>query len=57
MAIIIRRDGSIQLVQPANGKVFSQEEILLYRELGYVLLGNEREMNRETRPEKIEGVE
>jgi hypothetical protein len=57
MAILIARDGSQQLVQPANGITFSWEEIVMYGNLGYVLLGNAREMDRGTRPEKIEGVQ
>jgi hypothetical protein len=58
MAILIARDGSMRLVKPANGKAFSQEEIQLYGELRYVLLGNEIEMSTwGKRPEKIERVQ
>jgi hypothetical protein len=57
MAILIKRDGSQQLVQPANGRVFSQEEIQLYGELGWVLMGTREEMGTpETRPENIESA-
>jgi hypothetical protein len=58
MAIIIRRDGSQQLVQPANGEVFSQEEIEMYGSIGWVLMGCEEEMGTpETRPAKMEGIQ
>jgi hypothetical protein len=56
MAILIKRDGSQHLVQPANGRVFSQEEIQMYGDLGWVLMGTLEEMDRESRPEIIEGV-
>jgi hypothetical protein len=39
MAILIKQDGSQQLVQPVNGVVFSQEEIEMYGDLGWVLMG------------------
>jgi hypothetical protein len=39
MAIVIKRDGSQSIVFPANGVVFSQEEIQIYGELGWVLMG------------------
>jgi hypothetical protein len=54
MAILIKENGSQQLVQPENGKVFSQEEIQLYADLGWVLMGTSVEMDRETRPANIE---
>jgi hypothetical protein len=54
MAILIKRDGTQQLIQPANGVVFSQEEIQMYAELGWVLMGTAEEMDRETRPANIE---
>jgi hypothetical protein len=58
MAILIKRDGSQQLVQPANGIMFSQEEIMMYGDLGYVLVGSVIEMSTgKTRPEKIERVQ
>jgi hypothetical protein len=57
MAIVIKRDGSQQLVQPANGRTFSQQEIEMYGSLGWVLMGTGEEMDRETRPEKMEGVQ
>jgi hypothetical protein len=57
MAILIKQDGSQQLVQPADGRVFSQEEIQMYGDLGWVLMGTGEEMDRETRPEKMEGVQ
>ena len=57
MAILIKRDGGQQLVQPANGVVFSQEEIMMYADLGWVLMGTGEEMDRETRPEKMEVIQ
>jgi hypothetical protein len=57
MAILIKQDGSQQLVQPANGIVFSQEEIQMYADLGWVLMGTGEEMDRETRREKMEGIQ
>jgi hypothetical protein len=57
VAILIKQDGSRQLVQPANGVVFSQEEIQMYGDLGWVLMGTGEEMNRENRPAKIGGVQ
>jgi hypothetical protein len=56
MAILIKQDGSQQLVQPANGLVFSQEEILMYGDLGWVLMGTGEEMDRENRPANIKAV-
>lgn len=56
MAILIKQDGSQQLVQPANGVVFSQEEIQMYGDLGWVLMGNSVEMDRENRPANIKTV-
>jgi len=58
MAILIKRDGSQQVVQPANRRVFSQEEIQLYAGLGWVLMGTRDEMGTpETRPANIESVQ
>ena len=57
MAILIKQDGSQQVVQPANGVVFSQEEIEMYGDLGWVLMGTEGEMDLENRPAKIGGVQ
>jgi hypothetical protein len=58
MAIIIRRDGSQQLISPANGRVFSQEEIEMFGDAGWVLMGTGEEMGtRETRPAKMEGIQ
>jgi hypothetical protein len=57
MAIQIKQDGSQQFVQPANGLVFSQEEIQMYGELGWVLMRNRKEMDRENRPLNIEVVQ
>ena len=58
MAILIKRDGSQQLVQPADGRVFSQEEIQMYGDLGWVLMGTAEEMQTvETRPARMEGVQ
>ena len=57
MAILIKRDGSQQLVQPADGRVFSQEEIQMYGDLGWVLMGTAEEMQTvETRPARIASV-
>jgi hypothetical protein len=57
MAILIKQDGSQQLIQPANGVVFSQEEIQTYGDLGWVLMGTSEEMDRENRPARIEKVQ
>jgi hypothetical protein len=58
MAIVIKPNGSQQLVQPANGKVFSQQEIEMYADLGWVLMGTSDEMGtRETRPANIESAQ
>jgi hypothetical protein len=57
MAILIKQDGSQQLVRPANGVIFSQEEIQMYGDLGWVLMGTADEMDREDRPAKIGGVQ
>jgi hypothetical protein len=58
MAILIKQDGSQQLVQPANGRVFSQEEIQMYGDLGWVLMGTADEMQTfETRPARMESVQ
>ena len=51
---LIKQDGSQQFVQPANGVVFSQEEIHMYADLGWVLIGTGVEMDRESRPEKMD---
>ena len=56
MAILIKQDGSQHLVQPANGVVFSQEEIELYASLGWVLMGTCKEMDRDNRPANIGAV-
>jgi hypothetical protein len=56
MAILIKQDGSQQLVQPANGRVFSHEELQMYGDLGWVLMGTGEEMNRENRTANIEAV-
>ncbi|MBZ5659876.1 MAG: hypothetical protein LAO08_05655 [Acidobacteriia bacterium] len=56
MAILIKQDGSKQFVQPANGRVFSPEEIRMYGDLGWVLMGNSEETDRENRPANIEAV-
>jgi hypothetical protein len=57
MAILIKQDGSQQFVQPANGLVFSQEEIHMYADLGWILMGTGEEMDRELRPEKMERIQ
>jgi hypothetical protein len=58
MAILIKQDGSQQLVSPANGVVFSQQEIEMYGDLGWVLMGTGREMGTpETRPAEMEGIQ
>ena len=57
MAILIKQDGNQQLVQAANGRVFSQEEIQMYGDLGWVLMGTAEEINRENRRENIEAVQ
>jgi hypothetical protein len=56
MAILIKQDGSQQLVQPANGRVFLHEEIQMYGDLGWVLIGTREEMDRENRPAHIKEV-
>lgn len=56
MAILIKQDGSQQPVQPANGRVFSQEEIQMYGDLGWVLMGAAEEMDRDNRPANIRAV-
>jgi hypothetical protein len=58
MAILIKRDGNQQIVSPANGIVFSQQEIEMYGALGWVLMGCEKEMRTpETRPAELEGIQ
>jgi hypothetical protein len=57
MGILIKRDGSQSTVYPANGVVFSQEEIQMYGDLGWVLMGTEGEMGLENRPAKIGSIQ
>lgn len=56
MAILIKQDGRQQLVQPANGRVFSQE-IQMYGDLGWIPMGIGEELDRKSRPAKMEGVQ
>jgi hypothetical protein len=57
MGILIKRDGSQSTVYPANGVVFSQDEIEMYGDLGWVLMGTREEMDGENRPAKIGSVQ
>jgi hypothetical protein len=57
MAIIIKRDGSQHYGLPANRVTFSQEELVLFGSLGWIVVGNAIEMSRENRPAEMEGVQ
>ena len=56
MAIAIERDGKQRLVSPANGVQFTEDEIVLYGELGWALMGSTEEMGtHETREKSLPG--